>query len=80
MSGNLTKQINVSIDEATFATLGEIYGRHRISRADIARATLEQVCAFYDAHGWFSLPVRIEPESFQLPREEAKKGKARKKE
>lgn len=65
MSGPLTNQINVNVNDDMNRMLGEIYSKHKISRNDLARALLDAACGFYKEHGWFSLPVRIEPEAFQ---------------
>lgn len=47
-------------------TINEIAEKHRIAPADFTRGLLEAACSFYQAHGWFSFPVVIAPQEFQL--------------
>lgn len=61
----LTKQINISISEQTRATLDAIAAKHGTPVTDVCRRLIEEACLFFDQHGWFTFPVRIEPEAFQ---------------
>jgi PAS domain S-box-containing protein len=46
-------------------TINAIDARHGIAPAEFTRKLLEAACKFYKDHGWFSFPVKIEPEEFQ---------------
>lgn len=46
-------------------TLNKISDLHRIDHVELARGLVEAACDFYEEHGFFSFPVRIEPEAFQ---------------
>lgn len=45
--------------------INAIAKKHRIVPVDLARGLVEAACDFYERHGFFSFPVRIEPEAFQ---------------
>lgn len=39
--------------------------KHKIPPAELGRGLFAAAAEFYRVHGWFSFPVRIEPEAFQ---------------
>lgn len=45
--------------------INAIHAKHQIEPAVLIRGLLKEAVAFYRAHGFFSFPVRIEPEAFQ---------------
>jgi hypothetical protein len=47
------------------ADINSIRERHKIEPADLVRGLLEAAAKFYRDQGFFSFPVRIEPEDFQ---------------
>lgn len=63
--GITSGQLGVRVDEETVRTLLVMEEKHRVAPVDLARGLLEAACQFYREHGWFSFPVRIEPEAFQ---------------
>lgn len=45
--------------------LNRLCEKHNIPPANLVRGLLEAAVEFYRKHGWFTFPVRIEPEAFQ---------------
>jgi hypothetical protein len=65
MAGPLTKQLNFGVTDETHRIVMEITRKHRTQPTDLCRGLVEAACDFYEQHGFFSFPVRIEPEAFQ---------------
>lgn len=63
--GKLTDRITVRFDEAQSAVLSELEHKHKVPAADCIRGLVAAMADFYQEHGWFSFPARIEPERFQ---------------
>ena len=65
MQENLTEKIGLTVSASTMKTLEKIEAAHGTPAVRFSRLLVEAACKFYDEHGFFSFPVRIEPETFQ---------------
>jgi len=55
-------RLNVRMPTADIAELNSIHQKLGIPPAEFVRKLTESALAFYRTHGFFSFPVRIEPE------------------
>lgn len=56
-------RLNIRLPGDLLVTLEEIQKKHGLNATEIARRCLEAVADFYNKHGFFSFPVRLEPEA-----------------
>lgn len=56
-------QLNISISPELLDTLEAIRAAHGVPPPELARVLLSKAAEFYQTHGFFTLPVRLEPES-----------------
>lgn len=61
-------RLNIRLPGELLETLADIQAKHGLNATEIARRCLEQVAAFYREHGFFTFPVKIEPEAGFLER------------
>lgn len=61
----MSEKLGVRLTPATMATLVAIEKRHGHAPGVVARKLLDAACEFYEANGFFSFPVVIEPLAFQ---------------
>lgn len=64
-TARITDKVFARVDDDLARGINAIVDKHNTEPAVLVRGLLEAAVAFYDAHGWFSFPVRIEPEAFQ---------------
>lgn len=58
----MTARLELKMKEETFAGLGEIYAKHRISPAEVCRALAEAAVEYYRKNGRFSFPIILSEE------------------
>ena len=61
-------QVSVKMPSELLDVLKEIEEKHGINPADALRRCAEGIASFYQQHGFFAVPVHIEPEASFLQR------------
>jgi hypothetical protein len=61
-------RLNIRLPSDLISTLNEIQEKHGLGASEITRRCLEAVAEFYRQHGFFSFPVKMEPEAGWLMR------------